>query len=268
MATVIGGLGLRQIFAIFCHSLRRFSIPEDRYFERESQFGPKHTREPCGQTQKFAYPYLYLGASAGRIILPNHLLLPESPMTPEHSLHRDEPTVFRLVHSFLLAASFCVLLLSGSVPGWAQDTSTEKFGDWEVSCGTPPGSREKKCALVQSVIDEERSNVGLRIVFLLGTKGERVLRVVAPLGVLLPFGLGLRIDDEPISDKPIPFIRCRPLGCIAEIVVKDALMDKLKTGKTALFIIVETKEEGRAIPVSLSGFTKGFDHLTSTEEKK
>jgi len=188
-------------------------------------------------------------------------------MTPEHSIQRNKTTVSSLV-SFLVAASFCTPFLAGSMSASAQDKTTDKFGDWEVSCGTPPGSREKKCALVQSVIDEERSNVGLRIVFLLGSKGERVLRVVAPLGVLLPFGLGLRIDDEPIGDKPIPFIRCRPMGCISEIVVKDALMDKLKTGKTALFIIVETKEEGRAIPVSLSGFTKGFTHLTNTSEKK
>lgn len=156
----------------------------------------------------------------------------------------------------------------GACPASAQDKTSQKFGDWEVSCGTPPGAREKKCALTQSVIDEERANVGLRIVFLLGSKGERVLRVVAPLGVLLPFGLGVRIDDESIGDKPIPFIRCRPLGCISEVVVKDALLDKLKTGKQALFIIVETKEEGRAIPVSLSGFTKGFNHLVSLSKRQ
>lgn len=154
-----------------------------------------------------------------------------------------------------------VLSAAHSDPAQAQEKAIKKFGDWEVSCGTPPGSRNKKCALTQSVIDEERSNVGLRVVFLLGSKGERVLRVVAPLGVLLPFGLGMRIDEHAIGDKPIPFIRCRPLGCIAEIVIKDALMDKMKAGKQALFIIVETREEGRAIPVSLSGFTKGAEHL-------
>ena len=95
--------------------------------------------------------------------------------------------------------------------------------------------------------------------------GRQVLRVLAPLGVLLPFGLGLTIDDEPIAvrEKALPFIRCRPMGCISEIVVKKALLDKLKTGKTALFIIVETKEEGRAIPVSLGGFSKGLERLAA-----
>lgn len=162
----------------------------------------------------------------------------------------------------VLAASAAFIIV-GTLNVLAQATPKEKFGDWEVNCGKPPGARQQRCALVQSVIDEERANVGLRVVFLLASDGRQVLRVVAPLGVLLPFGLGLRIDEEPIGDKPLPFIRCRPMGCISEIVVKKALLDKLKVGKNALFIIVETKEEGRAIPVSLSGFTKGLERLTA-----
>ncbi|MFQ5626502.1 MAG: invasion associated locus B family protein [Methyloligellaceae bacterium] len=150
----------------------------------------------------------------------------------------------------------------------AKANTKRSFGDWQIDCGKPPGARTQRCALLQSVIDEERSNVGLRVVFLLTSKGERVLRVVAPLGVLLPFGLGLRIDKEPIGDKPLPFVRCRPMGCISEIIVKDALLDKFKTGTTALFIIVETKEEGRAIPVSLKGFTQGFEQLTALSKAK
>lgn len=150
----------------------------------------------------------------------------------------------------------------------AQAKKKESFGDWEISCGTPPGANEQKCALVQSVIDEERSNVGLRVVYLISSEGQQVLRVVAPLGVLLPFGLGLRIDEEAIGEKPIPFIRCRPMGCISEIIVKDLLLKKLKEGKTALFIIVETKEEGRAIPVSLKGFSKGLERLQAMTSKK
>ena len=58
------------------------------------------------------------------------------------------------------------------------------------------------------------------------------------------------------------------MGCISEIIVKDKLLAKFKTGTTAMFIIVETKEEGRAIPVSLKGFTKGLDRLTALTKSK
>ncbi len=162
----------------------------------------------------------------------------------------------------LLAVLF-TSLMSAAPQAPAQDKKKEKFGDWEINCGKPPGARDQKCALVQSVIDEERANVGLRVVFLLASGGRSVLRVVAPLGVLLPFGLGLRIDDEAIGKEPLPFIRCRPMGCISEIIVKDKLLEKFKGGTTAMFIIVETKQEGRAIPVSLKGFSKGLSRLSA-----
>jgi invasion protein IalB len=168
---------------------------------------------------------------------------------------------------FILAVLFAATM-STTPQALAQAKKKETFGDWEINCGKPPGARKQKCALVQSVIDEERANVGLRVVFLLASGGQRVLRVVAPLGVLLPFGLGLRIDDESIGDKPLPFIRCRPMGCISEIIVKDKLLDKLKTGTTAMFFIVETREEGRAIPVSLKGFSKGLVRLTALAKSK
>jgi invasion protein IalB len=165
-------------------------------------------------------------------------------------------------HVMFILAALLFAAMSVTPRAIAQGKKKESFGDWEISCGKPPGARAQRCALVQSVIDEERANVGLRAVFLLASNGQKVLRVVAPLGVLLPFGLGLRIDDEAIGKEPLPFIRCRPMGCISEIIVKDKLLEKLKTGTTALFIIVETKEEGRAIPVSLKGFTKGLERLS------
>ena len=38
-------------------------------------------------------------------------------------------------------------------------------GAWQVSCRKPPGAKEEKCALVQSVTAEDRPNVGLTVVF-------------------------------------------------------------------------------------------------------
>jgi invasion protein IalB len=43
---------------------------------------------------------------------------------------------------------------------------------------------------------------------------------------------------------------------IAEVIVQDELSAKLKTGKTALFIIFETPDDGIGIPIALDGFEK------------
>ncbi len=133
-------------------------------------------------------------------------------------------------------------------------------GDWQVVCKPPPpGSKNKVCALVQSVTAEDRSNVGLTVYFQKFSNGTRVLRVFAPLGVLLPPGLGLKIDGKDVGHAP--FLRCHSFACYAQVVVEEDLIKRLTNGKTAIFIIFQTEEAGIGIPISLAGFGKGLASL-------
>lgn len=135
-----------------------------------------------------------------------------------------------------------------------------QHGDWQVVCKPPPpGSKNKVCALVQSVTAEDRNNVGLTVYFQKFSNGTRVLRVFAPLGILLPPGLGLKIDGKDVGNAP--FLRCHTFACYAQVVVKDDLTKQLSTGKTAIFVIFQTEEAGIGIPISLAGFAKGLASL-------
>jgi len=136
----------------------------------------------------------------------------------------------------------------------------ETHGAWQVSCRTPPGSKEEKCALVQSVTAEDRPNVGLTVVFYKAVgEDKKLLRVVVPLGVLLPTGLGLKIDNQDVGNAP--FLKCGKRGCVAEVVLQDEVIAKMKTGGTAMFIIFDTPEAGIGIPVSLQGFGDALANL-------
>ena len=136
----------------------------------------------------------------------------------------------------------------------------DTYGAWQVSCRTPPGAKEEKCALVQSVTAEDRPNVGLTVVVYKAIgEDKKLLRVVVPLGVLLPTGLGLKIDDQDVGNAP--FLKCSKRGCIAEVVLQDEIIKKLNTGKNAMFIIFDTPEAGIGIPISLQGFTNALESL-------
>ncbi len=136
----------------------------------------------------------------------------------------------------------------------------ETYGAWQVSCRTPPGAKEEKCALVQSVTAEDRPNVGLTVVFYKAIgEDKKLLRVVVPLGVLLPTGLGLKIDDQDVGNAP--FLKCSKRGCIAEVVLQDEVIKKLTTGTNAVFIIFDTPEAGIGIPISLQGFGDALTNL-------
>lgn len=142
----------------------------------------------------------------------------------------------------------------------AQGAVKSKFGDWEIRCETPVGASSEQCALIQSVVAEDKSNVNLVVIVLKTSDGKsRLLRVIAPLGVLLPNGLGLKIDETDIGRAG--FVKCLPTGCVAEVVMDDKLIDQLKNGKTATFIIHQVPEEGIGLPLTLQGFKEGFAKL-------
>ena len=142
----------------------------------------------------------------------------------------------------------------------AQGVVKSKFGDWEIRCDTPAGASAEQCALIQSVTAEDKANVNLVVIVLKTRDGKsRLLRVIAPLGVLLPNGLGLHIDQNNIGSAG--FVKCLPTGCIAEVVMDDKLVEQLKTGKTATFVIHQTPDEGIGLPLALNGFKEGYAKL-------
>lgn len=174
----------------------------------------------------------------------------------------------------ILALRVPALVLALAVPALparAQGVLKETHGDWQMRCETGPTPTQSgapaatpiardQCALVQSVAAEDKPGVTLVAIALKTVDGKsRLLRVVAPLNVLLPAGLGLKIDETDVGRAG--FVRCLTTGCVAEVVMDDALLGQLKGGKTATFILFQTPDEGIGIPVSLNGFGRGFDGL-------
>ena len=159
-----------------------------------------------------------------------------------------------------LAGVLAALFLAGTSSAFAQGVVRSKHGDWELRCETPPGAQKEQCALLQSVAAEDRPNVSLVVIVLKTADGKsRLLRVIAPLGVLLPNGLGLKIDNADIGRAG--FVRCLPTGCVAEVIMDDKLIDGMRGGQAATFIIYQTPEEGIGIPLTLAGFKDGYDKL-------
>lgn len=141
-----------------------------------------------------------------------------------------------------------------------QGVVRSQHGDWQMSCDTPPGASSEQCAIIQNVTAEDQPNVGLSVIVLkTADQQARLLRVLAPLGVLLPNGLGLNVDGTDLGR--VAFVRCLPNGCVAEVIMDDELIETLSNGEQAIFVVFRTPEEGIGIPVSLNGFGDGFAAL-------
>ena len=174
----------------------------------------------------------------------------------------------RLAKVSLSTAVFRCLPLAGigcpaparPMPRRQSGTVKSTHGAWSIICDTPAGATSEQCAMMQNVVAEDRPEIGLSVVVLRTADNKaEILRVLAPLGVLLPNGLGLNVDGKDIGRAY--FVRCFQDGCYAEVILEKQLLDTLKTGTSATFIVFQTPEEGIGIPVDLKGFADGFAAL-------
>jgi invasion protein IalB len=166
----------------------------------------------------------------------------------------------RLVAAVLALVATAAVAALVATPAAAQGRIVARHGDWQTRCERPVGAPSEQCALVQNVEAQDRANVSLTVIFLqTADRQARILRVLAPLGVLLPSGLGLSIDGNEVGLAG--FVRCLPEGCIAEVELDNGLIERFEAGTTATFVIFQTPEEGIGIPISLAGFADGFAAL-------
>lgn len=150
--------------------------------------------------------------------------------------------------------------LVNAAPAEAQGRIVGRYGDWQIRCQQETGAPSEQCALVQNVQAQDRANIALSVVFIRTADQQvEILRVLAPLAILLPPGLGLSIDDVEVGAAG--FVRCLPSGCVAEVRLDDGLIERFEAGTTATFSIFRTPEEGIGIPISLDGFAEGFAAL-------
>jgi invasion protein IalB len=167
-------------------------------------------------------------------------------------------STIRLLAVLFVAA--LAIVVGFQTSAFAQGAVKSVHGDWQIRCETPPGAQAEQCALFQSVVAEDRANVGITVLVLkTADQKSRLMRVQVPLGVLLPAGLGLKIDNADVGRAG--YVRCLPRGCYAEVVMDDTLIGKMKTGQTATFFIFQTPEEGIGFPMGLKGFGEGYEKL-------
>lgn len=169
--------------------------------------------------------------------------------------------MMHLIRNILITTTAIMSFLAlSSNHSLAQGAVKSSHGAWSMVCETPPGASSEQCALMQNVVAQDRSEVGLSVVILrTADRKSEIMRVLAPLGVLLPNGLGLNVDGKDIGRAY--FVRCFQDGCYAEVVLEGQLLEDLKKGGTATFIVFQTPEEGIGIPVDLTGFSEGYTKI-------
>ena len=161
--------------------------------------------------------------------------------------------------SITILASMLIILPSIAAAQTSGMKVVAKHGDWKVSCGTPVGAAREMCGVSQTVTSEAKPNAGLTLAIFQRVNGQKVMRIRTPLGVLIPYGLLIKIDNTEFGRAP--YLLCDLRGCLSEFPLKEAQLKQLTSGKEALFIFWFTPEEGIVFPIQVAGLKPALAKL-------
>lgn len=155
-----------------------------------------------------------------------------------------------------LAAFFFALTLAiffGAAPAAAQNPHGNLHGVWRVRCNTPTGA-PAACQIFQNIIVKESGRPVLKFAIGFSEDGKTAVGIVVlPLGIFLPSGLTLQIDEGQIYEMAIEI--CGKNGCRVRFSFDDNLLNLFRRGNIAKVTFFGGDRKPIRVPVSLKGFT-------------
>ena len=153
-----------------------------------------------------------------------------------------------------------LVALSAGGPVQARPEHGQTFKDWTARCEQAPGTSRERCFIFQNLVLAES---GKRLVHMavgyLAANGRAAAVITMPLGISLPPGASISVD----GGAPRKFIieRCDNDGCVGALALSEQLLSELKRGLQARISFHDGARRRIAVPVSLLGFTAGFNSL-------
>lgn len=136
------------------------------------------------------------------------------------------------------------------------DIEQSRYGAWTLRCEQiADGSRG--CIMFQDLVLATGGQTVLQFAVGLGpTDGTPTVLVSLPLGISLPPGIGVRIDDGTQASFPVE--RCEPNGCQAGMKMRPETLDQLRHGKSVALTFHDGQRQPITMLLSLDGFDEAF----------
>jgi invasion protein IalB len=133
---------------------------------------------------------------------------------------------------------------------------------WTVRCDNPTGAAEGGlvCGMEQAVYAAGSGQAIVKAMVQIDPEVKApALIVQLPLGILLPEGLTLSIDDGKALRAPLQ--TCDGQGCYANVPVAAEMLDALGKGKDIVIAFQTVKKQPISVPVPLAGFMPAFQKI-------
>ena len=161
------------------------------------------------------------------------------------------------------------VLLTATSLGWhggasAAAANGKKFKDWQVRCETYKDKEKQnfdQCHIFQAWHHKSQKVLILHmaIAYPPANPTRPVAVMTMPLGIYLPAGVKIRVDDGVSRD--LAFERCEPVGCKAGFPVESEVLREFRKGLNAYVTFSDMRRKPLTIKVSLRGFSAAMKAL-------
>ncbi len=133
-------------------------------------------------------------------------------------------------------------------------------GGWVAKCLSESRQSPVECSMEQTVV---LTNTGQLVASVLvrvpNDTHQPVMMIQVPVGLFLPAGLNLQIDDG--KPQPVPLQTCDLKGCYAGMQMSPELIASLKAGKRLTMTFQNLAKNNVAVPLELENFADAFQKI-------
>lgn len=131
---------------------------------------------------------------------------------------------------------------------------------WAARCSSASRDAPLECAIEQTAILSKTGQLVVLVNIRVPSDTHApILLVQLPLGLNLPVGAKLQVDDGKVTDLQIQ--TCENRGCYATIAVAPDVLAALKSGKQMKLSFQTMNKETIAIPMPLVDFAAAYDKI-------
>jgi invasion protein IalB len=166
-------------------------------------------------------------------------------------------------HSIKTALITATVLFLATLPlQLAAESEPKSFKDWGYKCESPQGSDSQLCFIFQRISSKEGDKrIADATIAYLPKVEKPVMIITLPLGVFLPAGIKMQVDEAKDDAVRAPFVQCIQDGCQARVQLENKMVTKMKGGKKMIVAFLTPQQKQLAFPISLSGFTAAMGSL-------
>ncbi len=131
---------------------------------------------------------------------------------------------------------------------------------WTIRCETPTSYQHNSCIMYQEILLKKDGLPVLQFSIGLAEPGQDpIVLITLPLGIYLPTGVSLMIDEQEKVNFPIE--RCDPDGCHMLVTLTDSRINTLKNAQQLKVFFNDSESSPIVISLSLFGFKDAFSRI-------